>query len=68
MKRTGWPGRSPSRDAIRAGASAVQLYTALVYHGLSLAADIAHGLDALLARDGFAHLSQAVATGRGDWL
>ena len=53
---------------IRAGASAVQLYTALVYHGLSLAADIAHGLDALLARDGFAHLSQAVATGRGDWL
>ena len=53
---------------IRAGASAVQLYTALVYHGLSLAADIARGLDALLTRDGFAHLSQAVATGRGDWL
>lgn len=53
---------------IRAGASAVQLYTALVYHGLSLAADIARGLDALLARDGFADASQAVATGRGAWL
>ena len=53
---------------IRAGASAVQIYTALVYQGLSLAADVARGLDGLLQRDGFAHLSDAVATGRGDWL
>ena len=53
---------------IRAGASAVQLYTALVYGGLSLAADIARGLDALLARDGFACVADAVGTGRGDWL
>jgi dihydroorotate dehydrogenase len=45
---------------IRAGASAVQLYTGMVYQGLSLAADIARGLDALLARDGFAHVSEAV--------
>jgi dihydroorotate dehydrogenase len=53
---------------IRAGASAVQIYTAMVYHGLSLAADIARGLDALLARDGFANIADAVGTGRVDWL
>jgi len=53
---------------IRAGASAVQLYTALVYRGLSLAARIARGLDDLLARQGFASVAQAVGTGRSDWL
>ncbi|MEO0632800.1 MAG: quinone-dependent dihydroorotate dehydrogenase [Pseudomonadota bacterium] len=45
---------------IRAGASAVQLYTGLVYGGLSLAADIARGLDALLSRDGYASVRDAV--------
>jgi dihydroorotate dehydrogenase len=53
---------------ILAGASAVQLYTALVFGGLSLAADVARGLDALLARDGFANVSEAVGTGRDAWL
>ena len=53
---------------IRAGASAVQLYTALVYEGLSLAARIARDLDDLLARDGFANVAEAVGTGREDWL
>lgn len=53
---------------IRAGASAVQLYTALVYSGISLASDIARGLDDLLARDGFANVAEAVGTGREDWL
>ncbi|WP_375569624.1 quinone-dependent dihydroorotate dehydrogenase [Seohaeicola saemankumensis] len=53
---------------IRAGASAVQLYTALVYQGLSLVPQIAQGLDALLARDGFATVADAVGTGRADWL
>ena len=53
---------------IRAGASAVQLYTALVYEGLSLVDEIAQGLDALLARDGFASVAEAVGSGRGDWL
>jgi dihydroorotate dehydrogenase len=55
-------------EKIRAGASAVQLYTALVYGGLSMVADIAKGLDALLERDGFAHVSAAVGSGRADWL
>jgi dihydroorotate dehydrogenase len=51
---------------IRAGASAVQIYTGMVYEGLSLAARIARGLDALLRRDGFASVAEAVGTaGRG---
>lgn len=53
---------------IRAGASAVQLYTAMVYQGLSLAADIARGLDGLLARDGFSSVAEAVGADRDRWL
>ncbi|WP_297976566.1 quinone-dependent dihydroorotate dehydrogenase [uncultured Amaricoccus sp.] len=47
---------------IRAGASAVQLYTALVYQGLGLVPRLLAGLDALLARDGFASVAEAVGT------
>ncbi len=64
-------GISSAEDAyakIRAGASAVQLYTALVYQGLSLVPRIAKGLDALLARDGFATVAEAVGTDRDRWL
>ncbi len=53
---------------IRVGASAVQLYSALVYQGLSLVPQIARGVDALLARDGFFTVADAVGTARGDWL
>jgi dihydroorotate dehydrogenase len=53
---------------IRAGASAVQLYTAMVYEGLSLIPRIAKGLDTLLAQGGFATVKDAVGTGRADWL
>jgi len=53
---------------IRAGASAVQIYSALVYQGLSLVPRLLRGLDALLARDGHATLASAIGTGRGDWL
>jgi len=53
---------------IRAGASAVQLYTALAYRGLSLVPEILRGLDALLARDGFASVAAATGTGRAEWL
>lgn len=52
---------------IRAGATAVQLYTAMVYRGLSLAPRIAQGLDALLARDGFDSVAQAVGSDRKAW-
>ncbi|WP_323785201.1 quinone-dependent dihydroorotate dehydrogenase [Thalassovita sp.] len=64
-------GISSAEDAyakIRAGASAVQLYTALIYQGFSLGAEIARGLDRLLERDGFANVSEAIATKREDWL
>lgn len=53
---------------IQAGACAVQLYTGLVYGGLSLAADIATGLDRLLQRDGFASVAEACGTKRDAWL
>ena len=53
---------------IKAGASAVQLYTAMVYHGLSLAHRIARGLDEMLAHDGFENVADAVGTGLEDWL
>lgn len=45
---------------VRAGASLVQLYTALVYAGPALFTEIATGLSTRLAQDGFAHLSEAV--------
>jgi len=53
---------------IRAGASAVQLYSALVYEGMSLVSEIARGLDRLLERDGFGSVAEAVGTGRDAWL
>jgi dihydroorotate dehydrogenase len=53
---------------IRAGASALQIYSALVYGGLGLVPRILEGLDALLARDGFASVADAVATDRAAWL
>ncbi|WP_375258242.1 quinone-dependent dihydroorotate dehydrogenase [Citreimonas sp.] len=52
---------------IRAGASAVQLYTALAYGGLGLVRQIVEGLDARLAAEGFASVEDAVGTGRADW-
>lgn len=64
-------GVSCAEDAyqkIRAGASAVQLYTAMVYQGISIVPQIAQGLDALLAHDGYANVSLAVGTGRDAWL
>ncbi len=45
---------------IRAGASLVQLYTALVYQGFGLIGEINDGLAAFLARDGFSSVAEAV--------
>jgi dihydroorotate dehydrogenase len=56
-------GISSGADAyakIRAGASLVQLYTALVYQGPGLVTRIKRELAALLKRDGFAHVADAV--------
>ena len=56
-------GIASAEDAyakIRAGASLVQLYTALVFEGPGLVHRIVDGLAALLRRDGFASLAEAV--------
>lgn len=45
---------------IKAGASLIQLYSALVYQGPGLARTIAKGLPALMARDGFATIADAI--------
>lgn len=55
-------------DKICAGASVVQLYTALVFGGLSLTEEVIRGLDALLERDGFANVTEAVGSKRENWL
>jgi dihydroorotate dehydrogenase len=56
-------GISSAEDAyarIRAGASLIQIYSALVYEGPGLVKRINLGLAALLRRDGFTSLAQAV--------
>jgi len=56
-------GIANARDAyakIRAGATLVQLYSALVYEGPGLAGRIVKDLPALLAADGFAHVKDAI--------
>ena len=50
---------------IRAGASLVQLYTALVFDGPALVGRITRGLAELLRRDGFASVTQAIGTTDG---
>jgi dihydroorotate dehydrogenase len=45
---------------IRAGASLVQLYTAMVYRGPGLVSEITQGLGMLLKRDGFNSVMQAI--------
>jgi dihydroorotate dehydrogenase len=51
-------------DRIRAGASLVQLYSALVYEGPGLARRIARGLAERLKRDGCADIAEAIGTER----
>ncbi|MCM3699826.1 quinone-dependent dihydroorotate dehydrogenase [Paenibacillus macerans] len=47
-------------DKIRAGASLVEIYTALIYEGPEINRKLHRGLRELLARDGFSHISEAV--------
>ena len=56
-------GVASAEDAfarIRAGASAVQLYTAMIFEGVSLGARIARGLDRLLEQAGAANVAELV--------
>jgi len=49
-------------ERIRAGASLIQLYSAMVYEGPGIARRIAKGLDRLLSREGFASVASAVGS------
>ena len=51
-------------DRIRAGASAVQLYSALIYEGPGLIGRIKRDLAARLRADGFSTVAEAVSTAR----
>ena len=49
-------------ERIRAGASLVQLYSAMAYAGPGIARTITRGLEALMHRDGFATIAEAVGS------
>jgi len=58
-------GITTAEDAwarIRAGASLVQLYSAMVYEGPGIARAITGSLETLMRRDGFASIEQAVGS------
>ena len=64
-------GISNAEDAykkIRAGASALQLYTSLCYKGTGIIKQICHGVSHLLKKDGFANVTEAVGTDHQKWL
>ena len=49
-------------ERIRAGASLVQLYSALVYEGPGLGARIVRGIERLMKRDGFTTIAEAIGS------
>ena len=58
-------GIATAQDAwerIRAGASLVQLYSAMVYCGPGIAREITRGLAELMVRDGFSSIAYAVGS------
>ncbi|KAH9515680.1 hypothetical protein Btru_011721 [Bulinus truncatus] len=59
-------GVSNGQDAyskVKAGASLIQLYTALIYQGPPVIGKIKRELDELLRQDGYSHISEAVVHG-----
>jgi len=59
----GIAGGADAYEKIKAGASLLQLYTALVYQGPGLVARIKQELVACLARDGYADVMAAIGSG-----
>ncbi|MEW9854858.1 quinone-dependent dihydroorotate dehydrogenase [Novosphingobium sp. M1R2S20] len=49
-------------ERIRAGASLIQLYSAMVYEGPGIARSICQGLERLMRRDGFTCVAEAVGS------
>ena len=65
MPLVGVGGIASADDAwerIRAGASLIQVYSAMVYEGPGLAKQITHGLKRLMNRDGFSSIAEAVGS------
>lgn len=52
---------------LRAGATLLQLYSALIYGGPELVGDILRGLSLRLKREGLAHISQVTGSGISSW-
>lgn len=52
---------------IAAGASAVQVYSALIYHGFSLAGQIARGIDQRLAAEGLSGVAELTGRDADRW-
>lgn len=52
---------------LRAGASAIQIYSAMIYQGLSVASDIARAIDERLVREGMT-LTELTGSGNADWV
>ena len=68
MTIVGCGGISSAKDAydkIRAGASLIQLYTALVFQGPDIVASILSGLSNLIEKDGYSHIGAAVGVSSG---
>ncbi len=64
-------GIASAEDAwqkLRAGASLLQLYSALIYQGPQLVADILHGLKDRLDEHGFSGLHEVTGSGVQEWL
>ena len=65
MPLVGVGGIASADDAwnrIKAGASLVQLYSALVYHGPGLARTITRGVERLMQREGYSTIAEAVGS------
>jgi dihydroorotate dehydrogenase len=54
-------------EKILRGASLVQLITGMIYEGPQVISDINRGLVALLKRDGYTHISQAIGAAHRDY-
>ncbi|RCW85768.1 quinone-dependent dihydroorotate dehydrogenase [Paracoccus lutimaris] len=51
---------------IRAGASVIQIYSAMIYQGISIASQIARAIDDRLAREGMT-LTELTGSGNAEW-
>jgi dihydroorotate dehydrogenase len=63
----GVDGAEAALAKIEAGASLVQLYSALVFKGPSLVAEIKRGLLRLIAQKSYPRLADAIGSAAPDW-